>query len=286
MKDLRLLLRNSGTDAADVERGFLRVSLEIKMGGDWVDCRLPYAREGGVRQVEWQRIEPGAAIELQVNNYLCRKKPEGSTEADWWETPGDYTFRASVSQRIPEHALERSGPAPQGASEWTLESNLVEVVVREPVGVDAEALAWARENGHHPVSIEVEGKFPTSYYGALMVWQRLTLHDGTPEQIADSIQKGFYPGRYSIPDASSHEGQRTVSAGEEMARWRIEHGERLLREQPDFPHEREVRLSVAVSYAALGQKDQAMRLLNAIRNGTGTPESQWASRFLTLQGWQ
>jgi hypothetical protein len=70
-----------------------------------------------------------------------------------------------------------------------------------------------------------------------------------------------------------------------MARWRIEQGERLLREQRDFPYERDVRLSVALSYAAIGNEAKASQLLNAPKIETGTPESHWAARFLTLQGW-
>lgn len=183
------------------------------------------------------------------------------------------------------HELERSGPSPSGAAEWTLTSNGIALSVEEPQGVDAEALAWARKEGHHPVSVEVANEFPSSRYTARVVWQLVTIHDASPEQLKESMDRGFYPGRSSVPDPSSPDGRRAVNTGEDMARWRIEQGERLLREQRDFPYERDVRLSVALSYAAIGNEAKASQLLNAPKIETGTPESHWAARFLTLQGW-
>jgi thioredoxin-like negative regulator of GroEL len=70
--------------------------------------------------------------------------------------------------------------------------------------------------------------------------------------------------------------------------WRagaFEQGERLLREQQNSPYERDVRLSVAVSYVVLGRKDKAARLLKALVGDKGTLEGRWAERFLALQGW-
>lgn len=290
--DFRLTFVNVGSTPVDVERALLNVGMQIQVDGEWIDCRPTLqVCPGVITEFDWRRIGPGDHLTLGAGQFGYRCLSDGSVRGprsrDWQSIPGDYLLRSTGTHRLPSsNEIERLGSAPDGARAWSLKSNAVSVSVAEPTGVDAEALGWARDHRHHPVSVEVEHQFPTSYYAALMVGQRLTLHGGTPEQVADSIAQGSYPGRYSIPDASSPAGQRSASAGEEMARWRIEHGERLLREQPDFPREREVRLSVAVSYAALGKKDQALHLLNAIRNETGTRESHWASRFLTLQGWQ
>ncbi len=283
--DFRLRLLNSGPAPAFVEPSLLRVGLEMQVESEWIECRRSFVGTPGVRDLRWQRIDPGAEMSLPIAYYICRKDLS-SANADWWDTPGIYAFRASTSHRVPPQVLERSGPAPEGANEWTLDSNILELSVSEPVGIDAQALRWAREHGHYPVSLEVANEFPSSRYAALAVWPLLTIHDGDPEQVKEYIDKGFYPGRSSVPDPSSPDGRRTVSRGTDMASWRIEHGERLLREQQNFPYERDVRLSVAVGYAVLGKKDQAMRLLNALEDEAGTPESQWATRFKTLQGWQ
>lgn len=70
-----------------------------------------------------------------------------------------------------------------------------------------------------------------------------------------------------------------------MARWRVEHGERLLREQKDFPYERDIRLSVAVGHAALGSKEKSQEMLRLLAGEKETVEGEWAQRFLVLQGW-
>jgi hypothetical protein len=261
--------------------------MQMEIDAEWIDCRPTLSvLRGVVSDPQWKRIDPGDETIVGISSFWCRDESLRMKNLDWSELPGEYRFKVTVTHRMLEsHELEQSGPAPDGANAWTLASNAIDLSVEEPSGVDAEALEWAREHGYRPVSVKVASKFPTSRYGALVVWQALTLHDGTPEQIVDSINKGFYPGRYTVPDASSANGQRTVNAGKDMARWRVEHGERLLRDQPDFPHAREVRLSVAVSYAVLGGKEEATELLTALKNETGTPQGRWAERFLALQGW-
>ena len=286
--DLRAVLLNRGGAPAYFERNLLDSRIQLEINGEWTDCRptLTILR-GVVPDPRWQRIDPGDEALVGLGAFSCRDDSlAGTNNRDWSEVPGDYTLRVIMSHRMLEpHELERSGPAPEGAQAWTIASKVINLSVDEPSGVDAEALEWARENGHSPVSVEVATKFPTSRYGALVVWRLLTIRDGDPEQLKDSMAKGLYPGRSSVPDPSSPNGQRVVNAGEDMARWRIEHGERLLREQPAFPYERDVRLSIAVSYAVVGNKEKATQLLKALAKQEAVPESVWARRFLALQGW-
>ncbi len=283
--DFRLTLVNDGSTPANIDRALLELEMQIQIDGDWIDCRPTLEiTPGVVTEFNWRRIGSGDELALGKGQFAYQCLSDGP---DWHGRPGEYRLRSTATHRMPSSGeVERLGASPSGAGAWSLTSNAVAVSVVEPTGVDREALQWARQHGHHPVSTEVGGKFPTSHYAALVTWQSLTLHGGDPEQISDYMKQGFHPGRHTVPDASSPDGQRRISAGEEMARWRIEHGTRLLRERPEFPYEREVRLSVAVSYAALGQREQAMRLLSVLQDESGTPESEWASRFVALQGWR
>lgn len=291
--DFQLTLVNNSGRPVDFERGLLDLGMQIEVDREWIDCRPVLTVCEGVRdELRWQRIEPGKEITLGSGafGFVCLREatvrgPESGFE--WSQVPGSYRLRSTGVHRMPSPDEERRfGPAPEGARAWTLASNAVAVSVIEPTGVDAEALRWARQPGHHAVSVEMANEFPSSRYAALVVWQLLTIHHGSPEQVKEGVDRGFYPGRSSVPDPSSPDGRRTVNAGGNMARWRIEEGERLLRERKDFPYERDVRLSVAVSYAAIGNKEKATEQLNALKSEKGTPESQWAARFLTLQGWQ
>lgn len=286
--DVQLFLLNNSTAPIYVDQGFLRTSIEMKIDDDWVNCGQMTRGTPGVRtEAQWNRIDPDAELLIGIGSYWCPEDAGPVSQGrDWTENSGTYQLQVEVSHRIPADALSRIGPAPDGARVWTLRSNIVEVSVDDPVGIDEQAFRWAQEHGHSPLSVEVANNFPSSRYGALVVWQSLTIHDGSPEHIKDFVEKGFYPGRSSVPDASSPNGRRSVSAGEDMARWRIEQGERLLREQENFPYEQDVRLSVAVSYAAVGEKDKATELLQELKSEEGSRESRWAEHFLTLQGWQ
>ncbi len=288
--DVRLFLVNGGAAKVYVDRAFLGpLHIEMEMKGEWVECaQTQLAILPGVRAMaQWQQIEPGAELLIGVGGFWCpRDAGPVSRGRDWREIPGDYKLRVEASHRIDPVDLERTGPAPAGAGDWTLRSRIVDVSVEEPTGVDAEAFRWAKEHGHAPVSVEVANEFPSSYYAAFLTWQLLlTIRDSDPEYVKGGIEKGQYPPWRSVPDPTGSNGWRSVSKGEDMARWRIEQGERLLREHPDFPYGRDVRLSVAVSYAVLAQREHATRLLRALAGEKGSPEGQWAERFLALQGW-
>jgi len=159
------------------------------------------------------------------------------------------------------------------------------VVVLEPTGVNAEAFAWARENGRDPVSIEVVNRFPTSRYATIVNYRRLLITKGDPNEVVRLMDKKLYPMPLSVPDPKSPDGWRKIPSSEEMAQWQLECGETLLRNDPEFPYLREVRLSMAVSYAALGLRTQATRTLKDLAKETGTEEAEWASKFLGLKGW-
>jgi len=286
--DVHLFLVNRSTVPIYVDKGFLTTSIEMRRNDKWEDCGQMSRGTPGVRtEPRWDRVGPGAELLIGIGSYWC---PEDagpiSRKKDWTEIPGEYQLKVEVSHRILAHAVERVGPPPGEAADWTLQSNIVGVSVEEPQGIDGKAFRWARRHGYHPLSVEVANEFPSSRYGALVVWKSLSIVDGDPSQIAEYLDKGFYPGRGSVPDPSSPDGQRIIDAGEDMARWRIEQGERLLLEKRTSPYDRDVRLSVAVSYTAIGEKDKATRLLEALASDTGTPESEWAERFLIVQGWR
>lgn len=284
--DLRLFLVNGGAAPAHVARCFLTNDIRMEIEGEWVEC-VRWQGTPGVPDVEWQQVDPGAQVLIGGRELFWCPKDAGpaSNRRDWREVAGNYKLQVEVSHRIPSDEVARTGPPPDGAREWTLRSNIIDIAVKEPYGIDAEALQWARQHGHAPISVQVANQFPSSRYAALTVWWSLTTVNTDPEHTRSLIAKGLYPGSNSVPDPGSPNGWRSVNKGEDMARWRIEQGERLLREQQDFPYERDVRLSIAVSYAVLGNKEKATQLLRALAKEARVPESPWAERFLALQGW-
>jgi hypothetical protein len=287
--DLRLFLVNKGSATVNVAAALQTYDhIQLEINKQWVECAIASRGTAGVPEVEWQQIKPAAQLSVALPGFYC---PEDagpiSNGKDWREIAGDYRVRVEISyQAVPSYVTERAGPPPEGAFQGTISSDIVDIAVTQPLGVDAEALRWARENRHDPVSTQVASQFPTSRYAALLEWQYISIGSREPEYVKTFSEKGLYPDWRSVPDGSSAEGQRAVNAGKDMARWRVDEGERILREQKRFPYERGVRLSVGVSYAILGEKDKAKRILKALATEETTPEAEWAISYLTLQGWR
>jgi len=154
-----------------------------------------------------------------------------------------------------------------------LESNALEIKIREPDGLDAEVIAWS--NGS-PLRIDVLREFPNSEYAAYAIYPYIRLDEADPKQVSSLIDQGKFPIASAVPDRD--EG-RTLS-GADVARWRVEWGERIAREHPGFVFLDEVRVSAALARMSLGDRDKANRTLSDIAENGNRDTSNWVKAFL------
>ena len=286
--DLRLVLGNDGVDPVYVTEPLFRYgNIQVSSGLEWYDCHVEQFGTPCVIASEWLPVDPQGQLPLGLPIFACT--PDGTVAdtlfTDWRAVPGQYRLRVRWSHRPSAGSFARGHEPPDNALDGSFQSNEVVVTVLNPTGVNAEAFAWAKENHLDPVSIEVVNHFPTSRYATIVNYRNLLITNSDPSEIVRLMDKKLYPLPLSVPDPKSRDGWRTPPGSEEMARWQLECGEKLLRDDPDFPYLREVRLSMAVSYAALGLRTQSTRILKEIAEETGTEEGEWASKFLALKGW-
>ena len=97
------------------------------------------------------------------------------------------------------------------------------------------------------------------------------------------IGQGRFLATIPVPDPSSPDGWTSL-AGRDLALWRIEHAERVLREHPDFPYAGQLRLAIGVNNIALGKKDAGKTTLRDLAAHSQTEVGQWARRYLTVEG--
>jgi hypothetical protein len=158
-----------------------------------------------------------------------------------------------------------------------LESNVLELRIKEPVGIDAEALAWAKGS---PMRIELLGKFPTSEYAAFFIYGHSARIDkADPAKVRSVMDRGLYPGSNSVP---GRDGWQSLTS-EGVARWQIEWGELILREHVRFPFRDEIRVSVALARMSLGEKAAGLEALNAVAEKGRAEAAAWARAFLDAE---
>jgi len=184
----------------------------------------------------------------------------------------------------PEKASSgRSRTEPAGVWYGRLTSRAVQIRVLAPDGVDAEVWAHAKISGESPYSVESVKRFPSSRYAALAWYPHINIEDADPAAVGAMIAKGRFLVKNAVPDSKSPDGWASLS-GPDLARWRIEHAERILQEQPRFPYSGQLRLAIAVNEVALGKTDAGREILIELARSPETSEGAWARQFLIAAG--
>ncbi|HTG84900.1 MAG TPA: hypothetical protein VL853_08810, partial [Gemmatimonadales bacterium] len=165
--DLRLTLVNHGSGSIAVARTFYSYAKILLITEDGqVECESGNPGVKGAAEVNWEVIAPRAELALGLPAFQCLCKGDHSAGCqDWLYRPGIYKLRV-VFAHHPNDAGVAAATAtpPQGVVDATLESNLIEIRVNEPIGIDADALAWAESINEHPLSVNVINRFPSSTY--------------------------------------------------------------------------------------------------------------------------
>jgi hypothetical protein len=210
---------------------------------------------------------------------LCDGTQSTDNCREWADVPGRYRLKAILSTDARDESSQNTTPA--GAFRGSLESLPVEIVVRQPTGVDAEVIS--RSNGFSPMSLRVLMEFPTSEYAALVWYESLRRDTADPVRTRSLIERHLYPGFSSVPDPKSPEGWRNLDSNG-AAKWQIDWGERVLREHPSFVYRDEIRVLVAVSQMSLGMSEESRKTLDAVAANESTAAGRWSKSFLPAPG--
>lgn len=283
--DLHLVLVNHG--AAPVSIALSSASLprlRIQTDDGWFDCKSSLAICPGVSMVPWTRIELGAEVELGPLPLLC---PSAAVDAhgaakEWVEVPARYRFQAESRLESPARSAGDSS-APDDAFTGVLTSNTVSIDVIEPSGVDAQALTWAREQNASPLSWPAVKLFPSSHYAALALLPYIDVGKSDPSKVRAAIERGQFLAWGSVPDSDTPDGWASLS-GAELAGWRIERAERILRDHPDLPFTGQLRLAIGINQIASGKGSEGRKLLRQLADYPHTCEGAWAKEFLGADG--
>jgi hypothetical protein len=125
--------------------------------------------------------------------------------------------------------------------------------------------------------------FPSSYYAALALLPYIDIGRWDPNKLRAEIDRKRFLAWGSVPDSDTPDGWASLS-GPELAAWRIERAERILREHPKAPFAKWLVLAVGVNQVAAGQEGNGRTLLGQLAVHPETPEGEWAKRFLNAQG--
>jgi hypothetical protein len=271
--DLRLALVNSSSRSAFLPRGGFYVQTSLGTADGWRECSPTVLSRPGLNdKVEWDQVPAGdmRAIPVPATRCLCRETSSSKSCKDWTDTPGQYRVKLSL---IPYPGITGGESAPAGALTGRLESNVLEFRVKEPQGLDDEAIAWTKGS---PMTVETLKAFPSSEYAALIWYRTVRLDDADPRKTRSLVDAGRYPGPNSIPTIEGS-WKDLDSAG--VARSHVEWGLRVLREHPQFPYRDEVKLIVALGQISLGEKQQGLRTVEALSH-EHTTVGDWSRKFL------
>ena len=283
--DLHLVLVNHGAGTVSIALGsssFPR--LRIQTDDRWLDCRSDLAIDRGASTDPWTRIEHGAEVPLGPLPLLCPSAAVDGHGAvkEWVEVAARYRFQGEIRLEAPGHSADENA-APGTAFTGVLTSNIVSIDVNEPSGVDAQALTWAREHNDSPLSWPSVKLFPSSYYSALALLPYIDIGKSDPGKVKTEIERGRFLAWGSVPDSDTPDGWASLS-GSELAGWRIERAERILRDHPKAPFAGWLKLAIAVNQIAAGKGSDGGKLLRQLADRPETPEGAWAKKFLGTGG--
>ncbi|MBZ5639191.1 MAG: hypothetical protein LAO51_10630 [Acidobacteriia bacterium] len=283
--DLHLVLVNHGAEPVSIALSSAsRPRLRIQTDDGWFDCKSSLAVCPGVSAVPWTRIQHGAEVELGPLPLLC---PSAAVDAhgavkEWVEVPARYRFQAETRLAVPAQSAGGTA-APDNAFTGALTSTIVSIDVNEPSGVDAQALSWAREHNDTPMSWAAVRLFPGSRYAALALLPYIDIGKSDPSRVRTIIERGQFLSWGSVPDSDTPDGWASLS-GAELANWRIERAERILRNHPNLPSAGQLRLAIGVNQIASGKGNEGRKLLRQLASHTDTREGAWAKEFLGIDG--
>ena len=279
--DLQLFLVNHGAGPVSVNRQSASVPrLRILTSDGWLNCNSSLAVCAGVSEHPWTRMEPGAAVRLGPLPDICPSRV-GETHRgvkDWVGIPGHYVFQAETRLAGPAE-LPDGIATPDDALTGVLRSNIVSIDVNEPSGVDAQALTWAREHNDSPLSWPAVKLFPSSYYSALALLPYIDIGKSDPGRAKTEIERGRFLAWGSVPGSDTPDGWASLS-GSELAGWRIERAERILRDHPKASFVGSLKLAIGVNQIASGKASEGRKLLRQLADRPATPEGAWAKEFL------
>jgi len=283
--DLRLVVTNRGAQPVVFSESLLFVKPITLTAGDAPITCSP-ASEGlrGAAGATWITLKPGESWNVGIPGFrcLCQGKNEPGCN-DWLTTPGTYRIQIGLAHHPNEAAGSHSSAPPAGAWDGQLSSAPVQVRVLAPEGVDAQAWTWAKDHNQSPFSTECVGQFPSSRYAAMAWYPHINVDGADPEKVRSLIGQGRFLATIPVPDPSSPDGWTSL-AGRDLARWRIEHAERILREHADFPYAGQLRLAIGVNNIALGKKDTGKTTLRDLAAHSETNVGEWARKYLTVEG--
>ncbi len=265
--DMRLEVVNASQDVVLFPGNAFRVLLSLEDEEGWRECRpLVVPRRRPLSSIEWQEISPGGVFGVGIPGSRCA---EGKgTWFEWANQPGAHRVKAVLTTGAQEVGV------PENAFDGVLESNVLEFRVKEPVGIDAEVVAWAKGS---PMKVELLGEFPASEYAAFFVYGKSRRIDKVePGETRSLIERGLYPGPNSVPHET---GWKSVSS-EAYARWQIEWGQRVLREHPEFPFRDEIEVAVALARMSVGERKEALTTLKGIVDKGKVDTAAWVKVFL------
>jgi len=275
--DLRLVLANPTGRPVFLPRQGFHVNLSLETEDGWRECRpVVVSMPGNPAKVEWEEVTAGGtrAVLVPASRCLCRESFSSQPCADWTERPG--TYRLKVTLSLYTGAVD----APPGGLSEALQSNVVQIRVKEPTGQDAEAVAWAKGS---PMKVELLKAFPSSEYAALLWYGNVRLDAADPRKTRALVDAGRYPGPNSVPDPTVEGSWRSLDS-EGVARWQAQWGERILRDHPQFVYQDEVKLIVALAHMSLGEKEQGLRTVKELAQKEGTAAAAWSRVFLGERG--
>ncbi|OGF68253.1 MAG: hypothetical protein A2Y62_02380 [Candidatus Fischerbacteria bacterium RBG_13_37_8] len=204
--------------------------------------------------------------------------------------PGKYKIRAEY----------RGDIAPEGYLKEVISSEIYEIEVLEPEGIDRlvydEFFERIKDKTKHSAQknwckFQVDrGKnvhwilheYPASTYAAWIITQSIEmLEKWEPQRIKTLIEKNKFPIWNSVPDANSVDGYQGKS-GRKKAEWEIQWAELIIKDHPDFPFVRRLQLVIAVDSIVIGDKEKGFKILKDIAKKTAIDEGKWAQEFLSL----
>jgi len=273
--DLTLRLENSSPNKLLLPPSGLLVQVFLDQGAGWTGCHATVvAARSTSNTAKWEELAAGNAKVVPVPAFQCLCYDRPSTEQchEWTDVPGTYRLKAMVSSDLGTLA---GSDVPAGAFLGPVDSQPVEIVVKQPTGLDAAAIEWAKGS---PMSVGVLKMFPGSEYAALFWYGRVRPDAADPVRTRSLIDRDLYPGPNSVPDPTSPNGWSSLDS-EGVAKWQIFWGERVLREHPSFVYRDYAKIVVALSQISLGMKVEAQKTLDSLAANDRTAAGRWSRAF-------
>lgn len=269
-----------------VSPSFETLQLQIWSDGQWKTC-MPMGPPGlSSAQVDWEILVSGATRELSVPRLMCLcDSPLISSPCainEWYSREDTYRFKVIWSH----HPPGSSGRSPESSVpvfNGTVESNVLDVEVLRPAGVDAQALAWARKKGVVPISHEVLAAYPNSIYAAHL-WHSATsaIVDTPPSKVLEAIEQEFLPPLHVYVVGADGTVAQQQLPGREALETRRDSIEALLETAASVWVEDSLRLRLAIDELALKNKSAAIDHLQVLAENARDRVKRLAKEYLAM----